>query len=715
MPLGPSEFPGARGYRDGGTTTDPDGATTFQGRRASPCDVAASAPPSAKGQEDPLSIVMSWDIVLLAAGFAAALIAIGIGARERPLGVALWVGILVLSVTSAATVRAGWASWAQPSAEPLPEERVENRPIAVTDAGYLSPETCRACHPHHHETWRASHHRTMTQVPSEASVIADFDDHTLQRYGREFRFYREGDGFFMDMKRPRPNAATKPVPAETFELVLSTGAHHQQAFWFATDEGRTLGQLPFIWITAEDRWVPYGSIFVAPPSRPSMQTGTWNKTCIKCHVVGGQPRLEESGGHDSRVGEFGVSCGACHGEAAEHVALHRNPLHRYREHLSSDDDPTLVSAADLSHENSSQVCGQCHSIFELFDDEAEARFDREGFAYRPGDDLHASRHVFRHDTHPTAAVAREKLASSPRFLDRRFWPDGMVRVSGREYNGLLETPCFERGTMSCLSCHSMHPDADDRRPRAEWADDQLRPGMRGNEACIQCHADFEADATLVAHTHHAPGSSGSTCYNCHMPHTTLGLMKAMRSHTVDSPDVASTVATGRPNACNLCHLNETLAWTSGHLADWYGIEPPPLSAEQKTVASSIRWLLEGDAGQRAIAGWHFGWGPAQEASGTAWMGAHLPELLTDSYDVVRFIGYHSLRKLPGFAEFEYDFVGPEASRPSERARAIATWHASAERPPPSASLLIGIEGRRDEARAQALRARRVDPPVVLAE
>ncbi len=200
-----------------------------------------------------------------------------------------------------------------------------------------------------------------------------------------------------------------------------------------------------------------------------------------------------------------------------------------------------------------------------------------------------------------------------------------------------------------------------------------------------------------------------------MPHTTLGLMKAMRSHTVDSPDVATTVATGRPNACNLCHLDETLAWTSEHLSDWYGISPPTLSEEQKTVAASVRWLLEGDAGQRAIAAWHLGWEPAREASGTEWMGGFLAELLTDPYEVVRFIGYHSLKELPGFADFDYDYVGSATARRVDQLEALSAWNGLPDRPTPAESLLIDEQGRLDRERFEELRSRRVDPPVVLAE
>ena len=200
-----------------------------------------------------------------------------------------------------------------------------------------------------------------------------------------------------------------------------------------------------------------------------------------------------------------------------------------------------------------------------------------------------------------------------------------------------------------------------------------------------------------------------------MPHTTLGLMKAMRSHTVDSPNVATTLATGRPNACNLCHLDQTLDWTAKRLSEWYEIDPPKLSVAESEVASSVRWILKGDAGQRAIAGWHYGWKPAQEASGTDWMPPYLAELLADSYEVVRFNGYHSLKKLPGFTDFEYDFVGPEDSRKQKKLDALKIWNAFSERPNTQRSILIDSLGKLLDEKFQQIRSQRLDPPVVLAE
>jgi hypothetical protein len=254
----------------------------------------------------------------------------------------------------------------------------------------------------------------------------------------------------------------------------------------------------------------------------------------------------------------------------------------------------------------------------------------------------------------------------------------MVRVTGREYNGLIESPCFKDArdparTMSCFSCHSMHQPAGDRRPAAEWANDQITPGMAGNQACLQCHSSMAA--TLTTHTRHGAGSEGSSCYNCHMPFTSYGLLKTIRSHQISSPSVASTVATGRPNACNLCHLDKTLAWTGEQLTAWYGQPRQVLSSDDPSeeVSAALVWALAGDAGQRAIVAQAMGWKPAQAISGTDWMLPHLAQLLDDPYDTVRFIAGRSLRTLPEFDRFDYDFAGTADQRRDAQRRVMSTF------------------------------------------
>jgi len=58
---------------------------------------------------------------------------------------------------------------------PVVESTITNRPIQVTGDGYVSSDTCQACHPTEYESWYGSFHRTMTQVATENTVRADFD------------------------------------------------------------------------------------------------------------------------------------------------------------------------------------------------------------------------------------------------------------------------------------------------------------------------------------------------------------------------------------------------------------------------------------------------------------------------------------------------------------------------------------------------------------
>jgi predicted CXXCH cytochrome family protein len=301
---------------------------------------------------------------------------------------------------------------------------------------------------------------------------------------------------------------------------------------------------------------------------------------------------------------------------------------------------------------------------------------------------------------------RRQIAADDGFAPSRYWSDGVVRVSGREYNGLIGSPCYQRGTLTCLSCHSMHDSDPDR---------QLAHDRDGNGACTQCHTTLAADVT--AHTHHRAGSTGSTCTNCHMPHTTYGLLRAMRSHQISVPRVQESLATGRPNACNLCHLDRTLAWTAEALQRWFGTPLPSLTTEQRTVAASLLDVARGDAGVRAVTAWSMGWPAAQAASGSAWMVPLLVELLDDDYAAIRYNAYRSLRSIAGFGDLAYDYVGAADQRWAAQREARRRWSqagkpAAAARP----ELLLEPDGHFAQGELERLMAgRREDDEMFLAE
>lgn len=550
---------------------------------------------------------------------------------------------------------------------------------------FVTSDACRACHPGQYHSWHESYHRTMTQVASPEAVAAPWGGE-LESRGRRYRLFKKGEEFWADVVDPdwvRENRlagrdvdfAPDPPRAE-LPVVMTTGSHHMQTYWVPSASGREVYNLPFVYLFEDQRWVPREDVFLRPPNAGRL-VGFWNNTCIECHSTGAAVGFDfDAEEFDSRVAEMGISCEACHGPAEEHVAFHRNPLNRYRGHLDDDGDPTIVQPERLDHERSTHVCGQCHGVWMANDPE---QWLREGHPFRPGDDLTETRFLVRPAHDPDDPRLAELLEDYPDALRSRFWSDGMVRVSGREMSGMIESPCFEPGEMSCLSCHSMH-ESD--------PNDQLAAGMGTDQACTQCHEAFADPAALAAHTRHPVDSSGSRCMNCHMPHTTYGLLKAIRSHEIDSPRVATTLATGRPNACNLCHLDRPLGWTADHLEAWWDHPRPTLSRDREEVSAVLLDLLTGDAGQRALAAWHLGWEPAREASGHDWLAPWLGHPLYDPYATVRYVAAESLETLPGWETLAYDYLASEQARARARTEVIGRWLDTHPRPPQRAGRTV---------------------------
>jgi hypothetical protein len=600
--------------------------------------------------------------------------------------------------------------WLPGAQRPPPDDR----PIQVRRDGYVSSGACKACHPANYASWYATWHRTMTQTVRPDTLMAPVEDIVHRLRGKRYRLYRRDDQMWAEI--PAGQHGTEQSASVQVPIVMSTGSHHMQVYWYAAGRGRVLGQYPLIYVKEAKRWIPRTAGFLMPPTASvSEETGRWNATCVKCHTTHGRPRTvalvsDATGGHvDSDAVEFGIACEACHGPGGRHAKDNRSIVRRYAAHLGVRSDDTMVNPRKLPAERSAQVCGQCHSVSAAKDPHIGRRIQHEGPLFRPGAELTDTRRIVRPKDSLDDPWIADRVERNPEFLRARFWSDGIVRVAGREYNGLVESPCYRhgdesRGVLTCLSCHRLHKDEDDPRPARDWANDLLDVGMRGNGACLQCHDELSDATALVAHTHHDGESSGSVCYNCHMPYTTYGLLNAMRSHTIRSPSVKETMDTGRLNGCNGCHLDKSLRWSAERLGDWYGIETPLTERDDEDVSAAVVALLAGDAGQRALVAWAMGWQPAMDVSGPRWRERFLAVLLTDAYDAVRFMAHRSLLKQPGYEDVVYDFLAPEEARAEAAAAVLARWRN-----------VTGAESEALAAEHHRLLTRRDRRPLMLAE
>ena len=631
---------------------------------------------------------------------------------------------------------------------------------------FASSDACKACHPGAHATWEQTYHRRMTQRASDEAVLAPWEG-VVRDQGRHYRLFREGGRFYVDM----PRYGTKGGPGErmTRPMVMTTGSHHQQLYWITvpwsdailpvgartlygdlcakchgedgwgaeagalvdanllhegveavlrasghrtlvgralTEEERVLlgelvvrmqsedrlMQFPLAWLVKERRWVNEEHTFLHPDGPPEehepYQEG-WSNGCDQCHAVGARFDAGALGvPGQAAVAELGIACEACHGAGARHVAKYSSPLTRYAAHLRDEAPDDIVDPADLDPARSAAVCGQCHAETWSLDVPAPRRF-------RPGDRLEDHARVVQLEPQPLPEWLSLATQEDPELIESGFWKDGTIRIAGRDYNGLVISPCHTDGGLTCVSCHQMH---------GSDPDDQLAGGaLAGRDVCGRCHANIVADVS--AHTHHPADSRGSECYDCHMPRTTYGLLSVMRAHRIDSPSVEQSLR-GRPNACNLCHLDKSLAEVGEHLAAWYGHPSPPSTSDAGSAA--VEWMIAGDGVQRAIVAWHAGWEGAREASKDWWLAPILAQLLDDPYASVRFLAGQSLRRLPGMADFDDDYVGPPGERVAASVRALDRWEAaeaSRGRSMPAAFIrrgrldlpaILELESRRDD-------------------
>ena len=249
------------------------------------------------------------------------------------------------------------------------ESTITTRPIRVGRDGSVASDACRTCHTAEHAAWRASYHRTMTTVASPVAARFVRDGVPTPSTWGPMSLVAQDAALWASLPDP-----DRPPPAQpsliTPRVALITGSHHQQVFWYETGRTRVLGAFPLTYLIGERRWIPRSAAFLQPPA-PVLQSGTghWNQVCISCHTTGGEARVPDMYARtdplamtaDSRVREFGVACESCQGPGGGHV---RSPKRLASVGGAVSAGGGIVNPARLDPARASEVCGQCHSVWE---------------------------------------------------------------------------------------------------------------------------------------------------------------------------------------------------------------------------------------------------------------------------------------------------------------------------------------------------------------
>ena len=403
------------------------------------------------------------------------------------------------------------------------EEREVPELVRASEPGFTGVERCAACHTDKYAEWRQSLHSVAMSVPSDSTVVGDFDDASHVYGGVRSRMFRKGDAYYMETE-----GADEKVGAYRVEYAI--GKRQHQAYLTAFPNGRWQ-VLPLYHDGATTGWVDAQEGGVVAQSRPLAKGDyyywtnsgrTWNFHCFDCHASRVQKHYDvATHTYRTTVGSLSIDCEACHGPSGKHDETRGQadaPLH-------------VLALRALDKARAVEVCAQCHAAKEIV-----------ATGYLPGANFY--------DHYALVLPDDEAI----------FYADGQPRVYLYPAALHLMSACYMQGELTCTTCHDAHGNA-----RAV----DLVADRHGVGLCESCHEDIAANP--VAHGHHRAGSVGNRCVQCHMPyHYVTG--ENLTDHRIASPMPENTRVNGVPNACNQsgCHADKSAQWASQWATRWYG-------------------------------------------------------------------------------------------------------------------------------------------------
>ncbi|MEC9477066.1 MAG: tetratricopeptide repeat protein [Planctomycetota bacterium] len=413
--------------------------------------------------------------------------------------------------------------------------------VAQDPLQYVGRQVCAGCHQQQLNEWTGSHHDLSMLEIGDAASQASFAGQEVRHGGLLSRFITVDDVPVIEVE---DSSGKQTLPVKYF-----FGVTPCQQVLVEGKRGR-LQSYPVPWAdsSAEGgaRWYPLFPDETTPPGDPLHWSGilnNWNHMCAECHSTGlvkGYDPATDS--FKTSWQELDVSCEACHGPGSQHVSWARqwNSLpqderpeppqqtgfpvklhHEVASWVRAEGEKVARRDPPLKHHGETESCARCHSRRTALTDGSI-----------PGSPLS--------DTHLLSLLEVGLYHDDGQILDE-------VYVHG----SFLQSRMYSEG-VTCSDCHDPHSGT---------------LLLEGNALCIGCHDPGLYD--LTAHHHHAESTSGSFCVDCHMPSRNYMTVDPRRDHSFRIPRPDLTIRIGTPNACNGCHQNQTPAWASEKVADWF--------------------------------------------------------------------------------------------------------------------------------------------------
>jgi len=428
--------------------------------------------------------------------------------------------------------------------------------------GYVGSDACRGCHEAEYGAWQGSHHDLAMQPANAGTVLGDFDGAIFEHRGVTTRFFRR-DGRYLVEAQGADGAQHE------YEVAYTFGVTPLQQYLIGFPDGRYQA-LTVAWDTRPkaqggQRWFHLYPNEEIPPGDELHWTApahNWNFACAECHSTRLRKHYDAvADTYATTWSEIDVACEACHGPGARHVAVAEAVAQGGGDYPADHalvvalagagewtrepgrHDARLVRRAEGAPEI--EACGRCHA--------RRSQLSEDYVHGRPLGDTH-----------------RVQL-----LTEGYYHPDGQVLDEVYVYGSFRQSRMHAAG-VTCSDCHEPH---------------SLKLRAEGNAVCTACHAPANYDSP--AHHHHAAGSAGAQCAECHMPSRTYMVVDPRRDHSMRIPRPDLSAALGVPNACSQCHVGRSDQWSIDALDKWYGKDRKP---GYQRYARALQTAREGGAG-----------------------------------------------------------------------------------------------------------------------
>ncbi|MEX0928194.1 MAG: tetratricopeptide repeat protein [Balneolales bacterium] len=399
-------------------------------------------------------------------------------------------------------------------------------PAMANDHIYVGDQVCQSCHLDEWEAWKGSHHDYAIAEAGEESVRGDFNDAEFREAGDTYRFYRDGDKYMVEA--PEADGETG-----TYEITYTFGWEPLQQYLIDNGKGK-FQALHVSWDTERNQWFSLRPDETVEPDDWMHWTGgsmNWNTMCADCHSTNLQKNfIAETDSFHTTWSALNVNCEACHGPGGEHVEFMNSPE-------AGDARPGRIRRdLDLAR-NTTQLeeinaCAPCHSLRQELTDN-----------YVHGDDF--MDHYDPLLPHPD-----------------NYYADGQIREEVYVFGSFLQSKMYDHG-VKCTDCHDPHTL-------------KLKANIHDNSLCMQCH---EPRYNVPDHHFHEMNTEAAQCISCHMTGELYMEVDHRRDHSFRIPRPDQSERFGTPNACNDCHSDQSAAWASGAVEEWYGQERSPHFSE----------------------------------------------------------------------------------------------------------------------------------------